>query len=343
MVQVLVRLSKFVLTILIVLTSAFVAAASSSHATPLYPPISLPPVYPSDLDGDLAISGSLTVHPLSAAIGEQFLDDGFPGSISFDFAGSDAGLQNLCDTPGIDIASTSRPMSAGELALCHSHGVRPVEMRMSVSALVFAVANPPGGPVVTGLTLSELALAFTTAANWTDVRSGLPSQPIHRYLPESSSDAFLYFVAAVIQPHYASFDEARSAVLNASNVSSSDFDSVIKTSIENDPVGIGFTDNYLFLNPTGLALLSIDGIPMNGTNVGDESYPISRGLYLYGSERAMYTKPEVAGFLNYYLTHVDEKIDIVGYFSLETDDLNVAKIAWLVAMGPRLYLPIMAR
>jgi phosphate transport system substrate-binding protein len=47
----------------------------------------------------------------------------------------------------------------------------------------------------------------------------------------------------------------------------------------------------------------------------------------------MEEKPQVAAFINFYLTHVNEEIVNVGYFSSPDDVLNAAKQAWLDTTG----------
>jgi phosphate transport system substrate-binding protein len=47
----------------------------------------------------------------------------------------------------------------------------------------------------------------------------------------------------------------------------------------------------------------------------------------------MQEKPQVASFINFYLTYVDEEIGQVGYFPANPAALDAAKQAWLTAMG----------
>jgi phosphate transport system substrate-binding protein len=47
----------------------------------------------------------------------------------------------------------------------------------------------------------------------------------------------------------------------------------------------------------------------------------------------MQEKPQVAAFINFYLSYVNEEIVDVGYFPASADALYVAKNAWLDAMG----------
>ena len=44
-------------------------------------------------------------------------------------------------------------------------------------------------------------------------------------------------------------------------------------------------------------------------------------------------KPQVAAYLNFVLTNVDDVITDVGYFRASDEALNASKAAWLEAMG----------
>jgi phosphate transport system substrate-binding protein len=45
----------------------------------------------------------------------------------------------------------------------------------------------------------------------------------------------------------------------------------------------------------------------------------------------MQEKPQVAAFVNFYLTHVNEEVTDVGYFPASDTALTTAKTAWLEA------------
>jgi phosphate transport system substrate-binding protein len=47
----------------------------------------------------------------------------------------------------------------------------------------------------------------------------------------------------------------------------------------------------------------------------------------------MAEKPQVAAFIAYYLTYVNEEVTRVGYFPAADADLQKAKDAWIAAMG----------
>ena len=47
----------------------------------------------------------------------------------------------------------------------------------------------------------------------------------------------------------------------------------------------------------------------------------------------MAEKPQVAAFINFFLTYVNEEIVDVGYFPASTEALDAAKQAWMDAVG----------
>ena len=67
------------------------------------------------------------------------------------------------------------------------------------------------------------------------------------------------------------------------------------------------------------------------TNVDNNSYPLARPLYMYSDATIMPEKPQVAAFLNFVLTYVNEEIVDVGYFPAAAADLDAAMQAWLEA------------
>jgi phosphate transport system substrate-binding protein len=47
----------------------------------------------------------------------------------------------------------------------------------------------------------------------------------------------------------------------------------------------------------------------------------------------MQEKPQVAAFINFFLSYVNEEIESVGYFPANEADLEAAMQKWLDAMG----------
>ncbi|MFT3890828.1 MAG: hypothetical protein QM730_04270 [Anaerolineales bacterium] len=65
----------------------------------------------------------------------------------------------------------------------------------------------------------------------------------------------------------------------------------------------------------------------------DNSYPISRPLFVYSDAKIMQEKPQVAAFIHFFLTDVNNEIDSVGYFPASQSALDEALAAWNAAVG----------
>ncbi|MCS6842104.1 MAG: phosphate-binding protein, partial [Roseiflexus sp.] len=61
---------------------------------------------------------------------------------------------------------------------------------------------------------------------------------------------------------------------------------------------------------------------------------LARPLFIYSDPKIMKEKPQVAAFINFYLTYVNEEIKDVGYFPASQQAISVAKLNWLGAMKP---------
>jgi len=309
------------------------ATTTSAPALPTSPPaaateamvqsdVLLPEVDPSAVSGDIISAGSSTVFPLTERMAELFNDNGYSAEITVDSIGSGAGFERFCVAGETDIANASRPIRDSEVASCALINRVPVEFRVGTDAL--AVVVSADNDFATDVTLEELALLFSTAETWADVRADWPDQPVLRFSPGTDSGTFDYFVEEVFQA-----DET--PLLGASNLQLSEDDNILVQGVLGSPYAIGyFGYAYFAENEDVLHPLSIEGVQPTAQSVDDNSYPLSRPLFIYSDAAIMRSKPQVAAFINYYLTHVNEEIRDVGYFPAGAA-IDLAKQAWLDA------------
>lgn len=285
--------------------------------------MTLPAVDPLRIKGDIITAGSSTVFPLSERMAERFREEGYSENITVDSIGSGAGFERFCVAGESDIANASRPIKDSEVASCAAIGRTPIEFRVGTDAL--AVVVNPANDFVDSLTLEELALAFSAAKTWADVRAGWPAEPILRFSPGTDSGTFDYFVEAV-------FDENEEPILSAANLQQSEDDNVLVQGVEGDASAIGyFGYAYYQENADKLKIVPIEGVEASAANVDNGTYPLARPLFIYSDATIMAEKPQVAAFINFYLLHVNEEVVEVGYFPASKDALNQAKFNWLNA------------
>lgn len=296
------------------------SAPAEATAAPMEDPFS-----PLSVTGDVITAGSSTVFPLSERMAERFLDEGFAGNVTIDSIGSGGGLERFCVAGDTDIANASRGINEGEIASCQSIGREPIELRVGTDALSVVVSQD--NDFVTDVTSEELALIFGTATTWADVRPEWPAEPIQRFIPGTDSGTFDYFVEHV-------YDEDSTAILAASNAQMSEDDNVLVQGIQGSPYAVGFFGYaYYAENADTLRILSLDGVEPNDTSVEDGSYALARPLFMYTTADILSEKPQVAAFVHFYLTYVNEEIVDVGYFPASESALQAAWDAFNAAVG----------
>lgn len=279
--------------------------------------LGLPEVDPLAVTGDIITAGSSTVFPLTERMAERFRQEGYGGNITVDSIGSGAGIERFCVAGESDIANASRPIRDSEVESCRAIDREPIEFRVGTDAL--AVVVNPANDFVDSLTMEELALAFSTAETWADVRDGWPEEPIVRFSPGTDSGTFDYFVEAV-------FEENEEPILSAANLQLSEDDNVLVQGVEGDVNAIGYF-GYAYYNENAdlLKLVPIEGVVAGADSLEDGTYPLARPLFIYSDAAIMAAKPQVAAFINFYLTFVNEEVVDVGYFPSSEDALNQAK------------------
>ena len=304
-------------------TQAPTQAATQAPTPAPAKPGMLPEVNPLEVRGDIITAGSSTVFPLSERLAERFRDEGYSGNITIDMIGSGAGFERFCVAGESDIANASRPIKQSEIDSCRAIGREPIEFRVGTDALAVVVSK--ANTFVTNASMDELAAIFT-AEKWSDVNPAWPNEAILRFIPGTDSGTFDYFVEEV-------FKKDKAPLLNASNLQLSEDDNILVRGITGSPYAIGFFGYaYYEENTDTLNILSINGVAPSAATVDDNSYPLARPLFIYSDATIMREKPQVAAFVNFYLTFVNEEIVPAGYFPASPVAIEGAMQAWLDAM-----------
>ena len=284
----------------------------------------LPEVNPLEVTGDIISAGSSTVFPLSEAMAERFKDEGYADNITIDSIGSGAGFERFCVAGESDISNASRPIKDSERESCAAINRIPIEFRVGTDALAVIVSKD--NDFVDNLTLEELALAFSSAATWADVNPDWPAVPIQRFSPGTDSGTFDYFVEEV-------FEKDKVPILSADAIQLSEDDNVLVQGVTGSPYAIGyFGYAYYQENADTLKIVAINGVEASAENGDNASYPLARPLFIYSDVGIMAEKPQVAAFISFYLTYVNEEIERVGYFPADASVIEAAKQSLLNAM-----------
>ncbi len=353
-----IKKSTILVSALLVLATVLVACAPAATPTaaptatkvPVEAPVATPATEaavevdpmamyaPNAVSGAIVTAGSSTVFPLSERMKQRFEEEGFTGQITIDSIGSGAGFERFCVNGETDISNASRAIKDSEIESCQAIGREPVEFRIGTDALAIVVSKE--NTFVTDVTSAELAMIFSSAQKWSDVRPDWPAEDILRFIPGTDSGTFDYFVEAIMAPAYpgedgkANVEKGEAAILAAANLQMSEDDNVLVQGVEGSPYAIGFFGfAYYQENADKLTVLSVDGIAPTAETAEDNSYPISRPLFIYSDAKIMQEKPQVAAFVYFYLSNVNNEILEVGYFPASEDAMQGALDAWLTAVG----------
>ncbi len=292
---------------------------------------------PDAVSGDIISAGSSTVFPLSERMSELFGNEGYADIITVDSIGTGGGFERFCKGE-TDISNASRPIKDSEKEACAAIGRTPIEFRVGTDALAVVVSAQ--NDFVTALTKEQLGKIFIGEyTTWDQVDPAYPAEKILIYSPGADSGTFDYFVEAVVAPltpnaeGKADVKLGEEALLGLDAQFSED-DNVLVQGVEGSPYAIGyFGYAYYVENEGALKALAVEGVEPSQASVDDGSYPLARPLFIYSDAKIMTEKPQVAAFIYFYLTNVNDNILDVGYFPAPAADLEAALAAWMEALG----------
>jgi phosphate transport system substrate-binding protein len=280
------------------------------------------------LSGSIRIDGSSTVFPITAAAAEDFRSVASGVNVNVALSGTGGGFELFCANE-IPISDASRPIEQDEIDACASAGITDyIELQVAIDALTVMVN--PSNDFIDCLTVEQLAMLFsdTSVTQWSDVDPSWPAEDIVFYYPGTDSGTFDYFVEAIVE----GVDE-NAAHRGDGFASENDNDLVI--GIENDANAIGYF-GFAYYQEAGqeLKAVSIDAgagcVEPTFENALDGTYaPLSRPLFIYTRESLLAERPEVLGFVNFYLENTATLVPEVGYVTMPDELLQeqFAKIA----------------
>jgi len=263
-----------------------------------------------ELSGEVVVTGSSTVFPISDAMAEQFMNEHPEVNVTVDSTGSGGGFENHFCPGNSDINAASRPIKDSEVEHCQSNDVSPVEMEIAGDALTMAVNNDADW--VDSMTFDELSQIWREdgAELWSDVRDEWPDEEFELYGPASTSGTYDWFNENVIGP-----DQSHTAEHEPTEE-----DNLIVQGIQDSEYAMGYF-GYAYYNQNSDAVKAVNIAAEEGdepaepslANAKDGSYPMARPLFIYPSEAAI-QREVVYEFLNFYLTKAETDIvQEIGY------------------------------
>jgi phosphate transport system substrate-binding protein len=258
---------------------------------------------------------------LTEAVAEEFTTVAPKVRVTVGISGTGGGFQKFLNQE-TDIANASRPIKPVEAERAAADGIDFIELPVTFDGL--SVIVNPENDWADHLTVSELRKIWqpqSTVHTWRDVRPDWPDEEIRLYGPGTDSGTFDYFTETINGKSGAS----------RSDYTASEDDNVLVQGIAGDRYALGyFGFAYYVENQDKLKVVPIDGgagaVTPSRDTINDGSYaPLSRPLFIYINANAL-DRPEVAGFVEFYLDNAGVLASEVGYIELPDAIFAAAKL-----------------
>ena len=290
--------------------------------------ISLPEIDPSRLRGELYSSGSPSLGLLTQQVFDQFVAAGYPGNLHLENQGTHIGYEDFCGVnayrPLADFAGGTRPIQQAEWEKCLLIGRTPIGFLVSLNASVIVVH--PANDFVKDVTIAQLAEIFA-AKRWSDVNPAWPQNKLTQIIINPTQSTFGFFADVVFAGNQQRLQSTLSLYLAEDEIE-------IVELMLNNPDAISFMTyaNYL-RNRDKLRLVQIEGMIPTQATVSNGDWPFVTPVIFYSTADLLQSKPQLNGFLNFYLTHLNQEIEELGQFAVPQATLDRAKLNLLAGSG----------
>lgn len=303
----------------------------------------------ASVSGDVTISGSSTVQPISVAVAESFADVSPDVAVNVDGPGTSDGFELFCNGE-TDINDASRPIKEEEAQACADNGVEFIELEIGLDGIT--VMTNPANDAVECLNLNDLyALVGPESEgfdNWNsaqDLASTLgsdttfPDAPLDITAPGEESGTYGAFVdlatKSIAEDRAASGDitEDQVETLRPDYTTQANDNAIIQA-MEGSDSSFGWV-GFAFAEEAGDQVKEVQIAGDDGACVApapdtiiDGSYPLSRSLYVYANAANVADNPGLAAYLDYYLSDGIGQVSEVGYVDLPADRLTATQAVW---------------
>jgi len=243
----------------------------------------------------IQIKGSDTMRILASRWAEEFMKSHPNVVIYTEASGTAKGITSLIKGE-IDISTASRPIRSREASeLAQKYGKLGINTLVAKDAL--SIYLNPENPV-NDLSLNDLKLIFTgKIRNWKEV--GGSDENITLFIRSPNSGTYLYFKEHVLDDE-SYYNKAITLPTTRAIIN--------EISAQRNSIGYGGLAYGL-----NLKHCKIDGISPSYENVHNDSYPITRYLYLYTVDKP---QGHVKEFIDWVLNEGQKIVDDVGFIPI---------------------------
>jgi phosphate transport system substrate-binding protein len=307
---------------------------------------------PSQASGQVVVSGSSTVEPITSLVGEKFSEKNPDVAVRVDGPGTGDGFQLFCDGE-TDISDASRAIDEEEIAACGANGIAYTELKVGIDGLSVITSKDTK---ISCLNFNDLyALVGPQSEgfdNWQDAQplatqlgstTKLPKAKLEVTAPGEESGTYDSFIEIALADPAEKQVEAGAITEDQAETTRKDYqssandniiiDGVAETKNSLGWVGFAFADQ----NKDKVKTLKVAGedgkcVAPSAKTVRDGSYPISRDLYIYVNNAKAGSNPALKSFVDYYMgKNGNASVKEADYIQLAKADWTQSVDTWKAA------------
>lgn len=288
----------------------------------------------SETSGEIFISGSSTVEPISVRVAELFEDAAPDVFVDVEGPGTGDGFKKFC-ADETDISGASRAIKDAEAEDCAAAGIEFTEILVGIDGI--GVMTNTANDAVDCVTFGDLYGLIGPESNgitsWAGANNitgdGLPDAPLDVVGPGAESGTYDSFIEIVLEDIA---EERGQEATTREDYSPSAEDNLILNGVDSSDTSLGWV-GFAFASNADVKLLEVDGgdgcVAATAETIASNEYPISRNLYIYVNDAKAAESPAIQEFVDFYVTTgLDEAVSEVGYVALADDAKAEVRSAW---------------
>jgi phosphate transport system substrate-binding protein len=299
------------------------------------------------VSGDVFVTGSSTVEPISVAVAEALADENGDINVDVEGPGTGDGFEKFCNGEA-DISDASRAIKPEEADACEANDIEFIEIKVAIDGL--SVLTSPDNEVEC-LSFADLyALVGPESEgfdNWKDAEAiakelgsttTFPDLDLDITAPGEESGTYDSFIELALADPAEKRVEATKITEEEAETTRPDYssqadDNAIIQGIEGAEGSFGWV-GFAFAEEAGDGVkeLEVDGgdgcVAPSAETIADGSYPVSRPLFIYVNKAEAESNPAVAAYVDFYLDAGLDQVAEVGYVDLPEEDITASRDAW---------------
>lgn len=302
----------------------------------------------ANLTGEIFISGSSTVEPISSLVAELFAEQAPNVEITVEGPGTGDGFELFCNGE-TDVSDASRPIEQEEIDACADSGIEYTELEVALDGI--SVLTSPANSAVSCLNSGDLYALIGPESegfeNWSDANElgeevdgaavPYPDAPLDITAPGEESGTYDAFIELSGIPDIA---EERGLPEEQVETTRPDYqasanDNVIIDGIAGSDSSLGWVGYSFFeQNQEVVKALEIDGgggcVAPSFESIADGSYPLSRSLYIYVNHAKVRESEALRSYVDFYTSDegLQTVVEQVRYVPLPEERIAATRAAW---------------